>query len=101
MGDNGEPNAYPNLDEQPQVAQPQQHSNNDGNNYGIGLFLNMPPGWNPPSGMKWTEWGRKVEMWEQLTSLPLSKRGIALAMVLSGEARKLADKIPLTTLQLP
>ena len=101
MSEPTDPNVYPTLDEQPPVAQPPQYSNNDGNNYGIGQFLNMPPGWSPSSGMKWTEWDRKVEMWEQLTSLPIGKRGIALSMVLSGEARKLADKIPLSTLQLP
>ena len=102
MSDNAEAaNVYPTLDEQQPAAPQPANSNNDGNNYGIGQFLDMPPGWSPSSGMKWTEWDRKVEMWEQLTSLPLSKRGIALAMVLSGEARKLADKIPLTTLQLP
>ena len=93
-------NAYPTLDEQQPIAPQPPHSNNDGNNYGIGQFLNMPPGWSPSSGMKWTEWDRKVEMWEQLTALPLNKRGIALSMVLSGEARKLADKIPFPTLKL-
>ena len=38
-------------------------------------------------------------MWEDLTSLPTNKSGIALNMVLSGEARKLADKIPLPILK--
>ena len=59
----------------------------------------MPPGWSPGCGIKWSEWDRKVDIWEDLTSLPVSKRGPALSLVLGGEGRKIADKVPLATLK--
>ena len=83
----------------PPVVQPPPANGNNGENYGIGQFLNMPPSWSPSCGLKWVDWDRKVEIWEDLTSLPVAKRGLALTLVLGGEARRIADKVPLPILK--
>ena len=85
--------------EQAAAAAPQANGNHNGENYGIGQFLNMPPSWSPSCGLKWVDWDRKVEIWEDLTSLPVAKRGLALTLVLGGEARRIADKVPLPILK--
>ena len=76
-------------------AAAQANAGSNGENYGIGPFLNMPPPWSPHCGVKWIDWDRKVEIWEDLTSLPMNKRGLALSLVLGGQARRIADKVPL------
>ena len=83
----------------PAAQPPQANGGNHGENYGIGQFLNMPPSWSPSCGLKWVDWDRKVEIWEDLTSLPVAKRGLALTLVLGGEARRIADKVPLPILK--
>ena len=55
---------------------------------------------HPPTlvGKKYSQWKNEVEIWQLVTELSRNKQGLALALSLEGEARKVAVALPIDVL---